>query len=163
MTPLRPADNADGEKSSWTAVIHTPDSSTGEEGPTVRKALAPEHTAKVVASLLKIVFWGAEQLMLRTGRKLRRPTEDQMLDMAEPTSTLIVRHTPLAYAPESLVDISQLAGAVADYLQDGPLVTPAYPVRHLGTESQEHPGDIPPSSYVPASASTSEPTVSYLQ
>jgi hypothetical protein len=143
-----------GGRSNWASAIHTGDSLDGMSKP---KTVTPQHTAKIIEGLLKVIIVVAEHVLQGTGRKLRRPTETQLQEIATPTAALLVRHTPLAYAPESLVDLTSLAAAVSDYALDGPLATRTDAVQHVGMPTQTDVEEALPVTAVPASA------VTYLQ
>lgn len=113
-------------ESNWARAIHTETSSTGE------KTLTSEHITMTVAALLGMGFAVAAWAMKRSGRRLRMPTGDQLTEIGEPTGKLALRYTPLEKAPESLVDISQLAKGISHYVLEGPLTEPLQDIRHIG-------------------------------
>lgn len=108
---------------------------------------------KIVAGLLKIGIALAEAAIVRTTpRRLRRPTEQQLADIANPSASLLKRYTNLANAPESLIDIADLATGISDYVLDEEPLMPfkQVDVRHVGMPETDDapnistPSDTPP-------------------
>ncbi|GAA4699882.1 hypothetical protein [Phytohabitans rumicis] len=81
-------------------------------------------TARVVAGLLGLVAAGVAGLVLWTRRRqLRRPTSEQLDDIAEPLAAIAMRHLPVEFLSKDLVDGLAAGSAVGAYLTDGPLLT----------------------------------------
>lgn len=157
--------------SAWDSETRTADSSDGMTRPRGRAETA-EHTSKIVEALLTVGFRIAEKALSLRGKELRRPTSAQLRDMATPTAALTVRYMPLGWAPDGLVDLTDLAVAVSDYaLGDEPLVTSKTTVRHVGTPEESTmpvtavPFDVPRSDieYPSSTTASGAPAVSYLE
>lgn len=158
--------------SAWDSETRTADSSDGMMTRPRGRAVTAEHTSKIVEALLTVGFRIAEKALSLRGKELRRPTSAQLRDMATPTAALTVRYMPLGWAPDGLVDLTDLAAAVSDYaLGDEPLVTSKTTVRHVGTPEEAAmpvtavPFDAPRSDieYPLSMTASGAPAVSYLE
>lgn len=90
----------------------------------VSKPTAAE-AAKLVAGILGLVVAGVAAVVAWRGRReLRRPTGQQLDDIAAPLARIAVRHVPAELLNADLADGLLAAGAIGAYLGDGKLIRP---------------------------------------
>lgn len=104
-----------------------PDSRTGTSS-TGRPA-TPEQTAAAIAGLLGLALLGVAGLVRllarpRGRRTLRKPTEEQLDDVAAPLARIVLRHAPSGLLSQDLMDGAAAGAAFATYATDGRLIVP---------------------------------------
>jgi hypothetical protein len=95
-----------------------------------KKTGDPVATATIVAAGVGLVLTVAGWMVSRAGRKLRKPTPEQIHDFAGPTGALLARHFDLSWLGEDIADVAAAGVVVGDWAGDGPLTTPARPDVH---------------------------------
>lgn len=80
-------------------------------------------TAALVAGLLGLVVVGVAGLVKwRARRKLRRPTDGELDDIAAPLARIALRHADLSWLNADLADALKAGSAVGAYVNAGPLL-----------------------------------------
>jgi hypothetical protein len=57
----------------------------------------------------------------RPAKELRKPSKRQIRDFARPAVRILVRHLEIATLSPTLVDAAEAAGALGNYIEEGPL------------------------------------------
>lgn len=80
--------------------------------------------AGLLTVLTGLLAWGVS----KRGMTLRRPDDDELEDVAEPTARILARHVDVAALSPDLADLVQASAAVTDYALSEPLSRTAYAV-----------------------------------
>ncbi len=142
-----------------------PTGASFSEAGTPKKTGDPKATAKIVVGLVGVGLALGAWVVARQGRKLRKPTKQQINDFARPVGAILARHTDLSWLGNDIEDLGQAAAVVTDYASEGPIAPKVNPVEHVGMEKVQPPE--PPVHSVPVVESyTTVPSpanVTYLQ
>lgn len=110
--------------------------STGEPAPKV----STKDTAVLVAGLLGLAVAGLAVLVrLRRGATLRRPTKQELDDVAAPLARLALAHVPAGILNADLANLAAAGAATGAYLSNGPLIEHPYTDPGLPADLQEEP------------------------
>jgi hypothetical protein len=109
-----------------------------------RRTGDPQATAKIIVGAVGVTIAVASWVLMQRGRKLRRPTRDQIKDFARPVGAILARHTDLSWLGADIEDLGTAAAVVTDYTTDGPIAPRVDPVVHVGMPDHDTPTDPPP-------------------
>jgi len=100
---------------------------TGTSSVGGRKKGDPAMTATLVVGIVGVTLGLAGWMIGRAGRRLRKPSKDQIHQFAEPVGRIIARRTDLSWMGDDLADVTAAGVVFGDWVGDGPLTEPAAP------------------------------------
>ena len=125
VTASWPAVDVAGDEPGWSIPLGrrvTPTrTSTRSEEP-ADPATVTQAVAGILLALAALGGW----LLSRRGLRLRRPTPEQAAEMAEPLTSIAIRHVDASVFGPDVIDVARIAAATGSYAGDGPLLTPSH-------------------------------------
>lgn len=94
--------------------------------------------AGVVGLVVAVAAFGV-RARAQGQRELRRPTDDQLADIAAPIARIAKRHADVAWLNPDLLDVLAAGNAVGTYVNSGPLTRPIVPDAGMPADLQENP------------------------
>ncbi len=107
-----------------------------------KKTGDPAMTATLVVGIVGVTLGVAGWMIARAGRRLRKPSKDQIADFAAPVGRIIARRTDLSWMGDDLADVTAAGVVFGDWVGDGPLTAPI--VTEVGQVGLVPPDDVPP-------------------
>lgn len=142
-TPPPDSPNGPGGETPTSLISSTPE-------PRPRRTGDPQATAKIVVGLVGVSLALGAWVLAQRGRRLRRPTRDQIRDFARPVGAILARHTDLSWLGADIEDLGAAAAVATDYATDGPIAPRIDPVVHVGMPDQAPVDDpTPPAPVYP--------------